>query len=218
LNDTALWEKKAMAFVIRSHRHLWGKNNEDPLAFVFKCGLENQFVKDLVIGWNKFGQKRLAENWGFRTDSLKAQKLFFPSGMVIPYIVEKKLLSIFIQPYDENKDNKIIVLNGSSSSTMVLGNRLKKKIERIAFVNNLLDGLFLFQEIKKSSCVMIHPDPDIPLDNHYKTLIKEAETAFIFSGDATQKALNRQIFSDMRNNCFYCYQSKEELRDLFLSS
>ena len=65
---------------------------------------------------------------------------------------------------------------------------------------------------------MIHPDPDIPLDNHYKNLIDEAETAFIFSGAATQKTLNRQIFSDMGNNCFYCYQSKEELRDLFLSS
>jgi hypothetical protein len=209
--------KKAVAFVIRSHRHLWGKNNEDPLAFVFKCGLENQFVKDLVIGWNKFGQERPLENWGFRTDTQKAQKLFLPSGIVIPYIVEKKLLSVFIHPYDENKANKTIILNGSSSPTMVLGNRLGEKIERIVFVNNLLDGLFLFQEIKKSECVMIHPDLNIPLDAHYKSMVKDAATAFIFSVDDTQKELNRQLFSDIGNNCFYNYKSKEELKDLFLS-
>jgi hypothetical protein len=65
---------------------------------------------------------------------------------------------------------------------------------------------------------MIHPDPNIPVDNHHKSMIKDASTAFIFSGDATQKKFNRQIFSDIENNCFYSYKSKEELRDLFLYS
>lgn len=218
LNDRFLWEKKAVAFVIRSHRHLWGKNNEDPLAFIFKCGLENQFVKNLVIGWNKFGQERRSENWGFRTDSQETQKLFFPSGIVVPYIIEKKLLSVFIHPYDENKTNNTIILNGSSSPTMVLGDHLEEKIEKVAFVSNILDGLFLFQEIKESGCVMIHPDPDIPVDNHYKSMVKDASTAFIFSGDTKQKKLNQQIFSDIGNICFYSYKSKEELRDLFLYS
>ncbi len=216
--NKTIWEKKAVAFVTRSHRHLWGKNNEDPQAFLFERGLKNQFIKKFVIGWNKFGQERPMKNWGFGSDSCDFQKLFLPSGIVIPYIVEKKLLSVFIHPYNENKNNHTIIVKGSSSPTMILGGNFKEKIEKIAVVNSLFDGFFLFQEIKEPCCVIIHPDSRVSLDNHYKSMVKDAGTAIIFSNDETQKKLTRQIFSDLPDKCFYTYKSKEELKDLFLSS
>nr|NJM03660.1 hypothetical protein [Desulfobacula sp.] len=59
------WRKKAGAFVIRCHHHLFGKNNEDPLAYLFTRGIKNEFAKKMLLGWNKFSQERPKENWGF---------------------------------------------------------------------------------------------------------------------------------------------------------
>ena len=122
------WKKKAMAFVIRSHRHLWGQNNEGPQAFLFTRGLKNQFIKNLLLGWNKFEQERPIENWEFETESQTGRKLFLPSGIVVPFIVEKQLQSIFIHPYDENKIHETTIVPGSLNPTLVLGGKKKKSL------------------------------------------------------------------------------------------
>ncbi len=212
LCDKAVWQPKAMAFVVRSHRHLWGKNNEDPQAFLFTRGLKNQFMKNLLLGWNKFGQERPIENWGFKTDSQTGRKLFLPSGIVVPFIVEKQLQSIFIHPYDENKTQKTTIVPGSLSSTLVLG----EKKEKIAIVQHLLDGLFLFQETDGSYCVMVHPDPHLSLDHHLKSIITNAGSVSIFCHDKDGTALNKKLFPGIPSHCFYAYQSKEELKKMML--
>ena len=213
LFDKAVWQPKAMAFVTRSHRHLWGKNNEDPQAFLFTRGLKNQFMKELLLGWNKFGQTRPIENWGFEIDSQTDKKLFLPSGIVVPFIVEKKLQSVFIHPYDENKIQKTTIVPGSLSPTLVLGD----KKEKIAIVQHLFDGLFLFQETQGSCCVMVHPDPHLPLDNHLKSIIKNAGSVSIFSYNNSGTALDKKLFPDIPSHCFYAYQSKEELKKVMLA-
>ncbi|MBU1195829.1 MAG: hypothetical protein KKE62_00790 [Proteobacteria bacterium] len=157
--DHSLWLKKARAFVTRSHRHLWGKNNEDPQAFLFTRGLKNAFIKQQLIGWNKFAQERPAINWGDMTATGTDKKLFLPAGIVIPYIKDKQLLSVFIHPYDdEAHDKKTTLLPGSLSSTLILGEN-KNQIIR---VENIFEGLLLFQEQQPSVCVMIHPDTGSP--------------------------------------------------------
>ncbi len=212
LYDKAVWQPKAMAFVVRSHRHLWGKNNEDPQAFLFTRGLKNQFMKNLLLGWNKFGQERPIENWGFKTDSQTGRKLFLPSGIVVPFIVEKQLQSIFIHPYDENKTQKTTIVPGSLSSTLVLGEKIKK----IAIVQHLFDGLFLFQETDGACCVMVHPDPHLPLDNHLKSIITNAGSVCIFFYDNDDRAINKKLFPDIPSHCFHTYHSKEELKKVVL--
>lgn len=221
--DRAMWKKKAMAFVTRSHRHLWGKNNEDPQAFLFTRGLKNQFIKDALMGWNKFGQQRPMENWGFESGN---KKLFLPAGVVVPFIVEKELRSVFIHSFyenktDENKKKQTLVLPGSLHSTLVLrndsdGSTGDRGLVKTAVIQNLIDGLFLFQETGRSCSVMIHPDPCLVLENHLQKIIKNAGSLFIFSADKEEYALNRQIFSDVPEHRFYTYQSKEELIEIFL--
>lgn len=158
--DHLIWTQKARAFVTRSHRHLWGKNNEDPQAFLFTRGLKNTFIKQQMIGWNKFAQERPAINWGDTTATGTDKKLFLPSGIVIPYIRDKQLLSVFIHPYEETHDKKTTLLPGSLSSTLILG----ENKNRIIRVENIFDGLFLFQEQKQAVCVMICPDTGRPMD------------------------------------------------------
>jgi hypothetical protein len=202
-----------MAFVTRSHRHLWGKNNEDPQAFLFTRGFSHQFAKEQLFGWNKFGQERPLQNWGDKTDSRETQKLFLPPGIVIPFIVEKKLQSIFIHPYDEAKKGKTTLVPGSWNPTMVLG----EKKEKIAVIQNVFDGLFLFQEMKNSCCVMIHPDPDVPLAHPLASMIKTAESVFIFSFEKKQLTTNKTLFPDLPTSCFYPCQSKEEMINICLA-
>lgn len=213
LFDRTVWTKKAMAFVTRSHRHLWGKNNEDPQAFLFTRGLNHQFIKEQLFGWNKFGQKRPLQNWGIKTDSRETQKLFLPSGIVIPFIVEKQLKSIFIHPYDENKRGRTTLVPGSWHPTMILGG----KKEKIAVIQNVFDGLFLFQEMKNSCCVMIHPNPDVPLDHPLASMVKTADSVFVFSFEKKQLTTNKILFPDLPKSCFYPYQSKEEMINICLT-
>lgn len=201
-----------MAFVVRSHRHLWGKNNEDPQAFLFTRGLKNQFIKDRLIGWNKFGQTRSIQNWGIETNFKTDEKLFLPSGIVIPFIVEKELRSIFIHPYDENKRNKTTIVPGSWTSTLVLG----EKKEKIAVIQNIFDGLFLFQELKDTCCVMIHPDLDLSLDFHLTAMIKNADAVLILSSEKKEFSVKKNLFPDVPGHCFYAYHSREEAKEYCL--
>lgn len=219
--DNSLWKKKATAFVIRSHRHLWGKNNEDPLAFLFTRGLENQFMKTRVLGWNKFGQKRPMENWGVKSELNKENRLFLPSGIVVPFIVEKELKSVFILSYKENKESRTFLVPGSSCPTIILEDkRLDRGAEgaKVALVQNLFDGLYLLQETKGAWAVVIHPDPALSLENHVKSMIEKKHKIFIFSSDQEQETSHRQLFPGLEDNCFYTYSLKEEMVKLCLKN
>ncbi|WP_041279149.1 hypothetical protein [Desulfobacula toluolica] len=207
--NRAVWKQKAMAFVVRSHRHLWGKNNEDPQAFLFTHGLKNQFIKDALIGWNKFGQTRSIKNWGIETNLKKDEKLFLASGIVIPFIVKKELKSIFIHPYDESQDNKTTIIPGSVTPTMVLG----EKKEKVAVIQNIFDGLFLFQELKDTCCIIIHPDPKFVLDLHLNAMLKNADTVLILSSEKKEFTEKKSLFPDVQDHCFYAYQSQDEAKE-----
>lgn len=212
--DNALWKQKATAFVIRSHRHLWGKNNEDPQAFLFTRGLNNKFAKDMLIGWNKFGQERPAEKWGEIIASPKKikphKKLFLPAGIVIPFIVDKDLKSVFIHPYEDGAQPAPHIIPGSTTPTLLLEKKaadLKKNI----VIKDLIDGLFLFQETRETCRVIIHPDHEIPLDNAYQSFGNTAESTFIFCTGTKEKAFYEKTFPHIPDRRFYTYQSTKEL-------
>lgn len=98
--DLKVWKKKAMAFVTRTHRHLWGKNNEEPLVFLYLQGLTHDFIRQMHLGWNKHVQHRDLEKWGlFDSDPAKnLSGVRVPAGIVLPYIVKRNLLSVVILP------------------------------------------------------------------------------------------------------------------------
>jgi hypothetical protein len=171
--DAAAWRKKAGAFVVRCHHHLFGKNNEDPLAYLFTRGIKNEFAKKMLLGWNKFSQERPGENWGFGPGP---EKLVLQKGLVIPYIVEKELKSVFIHAYEEAGPKNASMVAGSACTCMILENEPGQgKKESPVLVHDLMQGLLLFQEKKESGCIIIHPDPETPLDDTTKALLQSGE-------------------------------------------
>jgi len=210
-----IWKKKAVAFVTRSHRHLWGKNNEEPLAFLFLNGLENQSAKDMMIGWNKFGQERPKEKWGLV--SHLNEKFLLPSGIVIPYITNKELISVFIIPMLETRFNKISVIPGSQSMIMVL-NDINNQNQSIVIVRNIMDGLYLYQETKNTTSIIICPNLDAGSDTGYKmiddsikNLLLKAKTIRYFSYIKDKPDNLKMILKTFLNISYHSYQSKEEL-------
>lgn len=145
-NNTGAWQRKAMAFATRAHRHLWGKNNEDPLAFLFNQGLSNAFSKQLYLGWNKFGQDRPFETWGQNLPGT----FRLPPGLVFPHIVSKELKGLFIISMSDPAE--VFQVPGSSSPPLVLGDADAK--ERIP-ASGLLEGLCRFQAVAEGQAVEI---------------------------------------------------------------
>ncbi|SMD08367.1 hypothetical protein SAMN02746065_13032 [Desulfocicer vacuolatum DSM 3385] len=152
--DPLLWKKKATAFVIRSHRQLWGRNNEDPLAFLFRMGLSNATIKTLYLGWNKFGQERHWNKWGIQEphgQNLSGKKDCFllAAGIIFPHIIEKELKSIWIHPM--HPEGQISMVPGSAPGPVLLGD-VKKPV---VTTTSLFKGLCLFQDHKDTLCVKI---------------------------------------------------------------
>ena len=144
-----------MAFVTRSHHHLWGRNNEDPLAFLFEMGLSNATIKSLHLGWNKFGQERHCDKWGVKNlekiDSPgKNNSFVLPPGIVFPHIIEKELTSIWIHSLD--RAGPVFMVPGSAPGPVLLGDFKKP----VVTTSDLFKGLCMFQEKQESLCVKIH--------------------------------------------------------------
>ena len=176
--NPVVWQRKATAFVVRSHRHLWGKNNEDPLSFLFKQGLKNQFARDQYLGWNKFGQERPLDTWGFDKPCGRPDKFLLPAGIVIPFIRDKQLISVFILPFLQPK-SAATVIPGSQSTILYLEGPGKT----IYIIQDIMDGLLLFQEKGDTVNVMVLADPGRPLEPGYITLIKQADHIRVYVKD-----------------------------------
>jgi len=173
--DPAAWDRKAKAFAVRSHRHLWGKNNEDPLAYLFTRGLKNSFIKECYLGWNKFGQERPCHTWGLGKTLKKAEKFLLPSGIVIPYIKDTLLIGIFIHPFCDATPTTIMV-PGSGSCSMVFGNNK----DSVCVITDIIDGLLLFQEKKETHSVLIHTDLSQPPVLEHLSLLDRAGEVKIY--------------------------------------
>ena len=139
ITDPKAWKRKAMAFATRAHRHLWGKNNEDPLVFLFRHGLSNEFSKKIYLGWNKFSQERPSLNWGIQGGG----NFTLPAGIVFPHIVDRELLSLFVIPMETS--GGLFIVPGSNAvpgTDLLLGDPGEDPLS----AGNILEGLCRIQE------------------------------------------------------------------------
>lgn len=120
--DTGVWKQKAMAFVTRCHRHLWGKNNEDPLVFLYHQGLTHDFIRRMHLGWNKHPQQRDLTKWGLSDQEEDLSRFQLPAGIVLPCIKNKNLQSVAI--LSMNSDCPPCLIPGSRRDIILGGSRL----------------------------------------------------------------------------------------------
>ncbi len=151
MTDNVLWRDKAVAFAARSRQELWGKHNEDILAWFFLNGFKNRFIKDKLLGWNRRPKERPSEAWGFPEGT---GPLFFPPGIVIPFVEEKHLRKLVI--FDHSRiGGPCHVVPGSAGIPMVFG----QDTRRTAVVENIIHGLLLHQEFPENLRVVVPDDP-----------------------------------------------------------
>ena len=134
-----------MAFAIRAHRHLWGKNNQDPLAFLFCQGLTHAFSRSMYLGWNKHGQHRAYDGWGIDREG----RFFLPPGIVVPHIVDQTLYALFILSMTD--PDHVARVPGSRPGPLVMGDPCGPCQE----VRGLIKGLTLLQDHPSPLCVRI---------------------------------------------------------------
>ena len=206
VTDPSRWEKKAIAFVTRSHQQLWGKNNEEPLAWLFEQGFENAFAKKMHLGWNKHAQTRAADTWGL---TISTQKMTLPAGIVIPYIVKKKLLSIFIYPFETEDNTKTIP--GSQSDTLILGNQH----HTVAVISNIIHGFYLFQETGDSAVTVVTTDIRQFFSNFKKTGLKKDTRVLVFFSDPSEKARFKNENLQFDHSHLHLYKIKDDLIQIF---
>ena len=143
--DPGTWKKKATAFAIRTHNHLWGKNNEDPLVFLYQKGFSHEFSRQMYLGWNKYGQHRSCQTWG-----LSGKGSFsLPSGIVFPHIIEKNILGIYIISMEDSET--VHIIPGSFNGPLVLGEPDKE----IRYTGSIIEGLNILQDHSDQFCVHI---------------------------------------------------------------
>lgn len=186
----SIWQEKAVAFVIRAQRELWGKRNEDPMVWFFKNGFKNQFIKNLLIGWNRHNKVRSSESWNLDPTCTEAGlppgKLLFPEGLVIPYIVDKSLKKLTIFKFNSESPDKIHVITGSCQISMILGNPKKT----VAVIEDVMDGLYLHQEAGEKLCVLIPHKLDTSPDLAANKLLEKAETILFCSKQSSAEGIS----------------------------
>nr|NJM03659.1 hypothetical protein [Desulfobacula sp.] len=83
--------------------------------------------------------------------------------------------AVFIYAYEAADPQNTAMVPGSLSSCMVLHTGPEKpgpgKKEAPVLVHDLIQGLLLFQEKKEAGCIIIHPDPETPLDDAAAALL-----------------------------------------------
>ncbi|MGM0417789.1 MAG: hypothetical protein ACQEQS_03590 [Thermodesulfobacteriota bacterium] len=167
------WRLKAGAFVIRAAHQLWGKKNEDIIAWIFEHGFKNSFVKDHLFGINRKPMSRPAKNWGI--DYFNDEKINLPPGITIPYIKNKNLLKVFIYSHEGSETGKVSIIEGSSTAPVILSNNNKTCTTE----EDLIQGYLLFQEKGEKTDVII-PDYRLKsMDEYTEAVLRKYENLYI---------------------------------------
>jgi len=141
------WQLKARQIIKTAERDLWSKSLlKNTHSWIKKRGLNKKTLKDSNIGFTvNLDRYEIRSEWGL-SERLNEQgeptKLWIPSGLVIPYEKDGQIKKIKIRNFDENIDQKYILLEGSSTGPMVWG----ENKYCFVIVESELDGLLLHQE------------------------------------------------------------------------
>lgn len=109
------WQHQAMAFLARCRAQMWGKHKEEPLAWLFRAGFTTSFADKAFFGWNFRPMTRNAGTW--LGPEHEGEKYFLPSGLILPWIHEEKLLRLSVV----QENGEVFVLCGSSTGVMRVG-------------------------------------------------------------------------------------------------
>lgn len=142
------WQHQATAFLARCRAQMWGKHREEPLAWLFRAGFTVAFAENALFGWNFRPMTRNAASW--LGPEHEGEKFFLPSGLVLPWIHEQKVLRLSVV----RENGESLVLSGSSMEIMEAGEG-----RNLFLVFSDGDFFRILQELPPGFSVMSAPDP-----------------------------------------------------------
>jgi len=158
-----VWTTRAALLIEISHKKLL--DNEKHVDFLSNRGLTRETIIKAKLGWNPVDIYTLRTSWGLESNG---KKLWIPSGLVIPYLVEKKPIRIRIRRFDG--DPRYYLVPGSDTRAMLLGHG-----GTLTIVESELDGLLVYQESQDISSVIALGSAQIRPDIDADVLIKQAK-------------------------------------------
>ena len=109
-------------------------------------GLADATIKAASLGWNNKDVWKERSEFGLdpaiSKNTGKPKKVWIPAGLIIPYIVDDKVIRVRIRRKDPGAGDRYILLPGSDTRPMILGN-LKSTL---SIIESELDGLLVNQD------------------------------------------------------------------------
>lgn len=91
------WQTAAAAFLDWSHDRLWDAADERGLDYLTSRGLNDLAAWNGWLGYNPQRLIRSRARWGLPRDDERGDDLYLPAGLVIPYLVERRVVKLEIR-------------------------------------------------------------------------------------------------------------------------
>ena len=118
------WKEKASGFLAWTQEQLWTDAGAEARAFLHGRGIQDASIKRAGLGWNPTDAYRDREAWGLEPEQRengKPKRLWLPTGLVIPCIVDGKPVRIRIRRPEPGNGPRYYALPGSTFPPLSIG-------------------------------------------------------------------------------------------------
>jgi hypothetical protein len=143
------WQEKCQALTSWAEKQLWQTEAGKPVLAWLRTerGLSDQTIKSARLGWNPGALYRERVEWGLKPETSsktgKPKRVWIPSGLVIPLVIDGSVLRIRIRRDNIGKaDERYILITGSDTRPLVLSTGSFPAV----VVESDLDALLIHQE------------------------------------------------------------------------
>jgi|LGOV01.1.fsa_nt_gb hypothetical protein len=161
-----VWQAQAKTFLDRAQGHLWSDQGKETRQWLNNRGLTDETIKQAGLGLNPHDLFWTRQYWGLEPvihpKTGKPKKVWAPSGLVIPHIIDGQVIRLRIRTQIHRDGNPYIIVPGSDMGPMAWG--MDK--EAIVIVESELDGFLVNQEaggvvgVVALGSAQARPDPE----------------------------------------------------------
>ncbi len=174
------WQERAKAFQDAAIRCLWSPDGAAMRQWLnTKRGLNDQTIKDAMLGYCPKDIFNPLEAWGFPPDVNEKGNpaaIFIPTGLTIPFLQCGKMARIKIrrEPQESEDDRYRIVRGSSGNAVMVRGQG-----KNVCVVESELDAILLSQEVGDLCSFIALGSAKVKPDAEADHLLQQVETILI---------------------------------------
>ncbi len=174
---SAQWQTQAHILVKKAQECLWHEQYVNFRTWLHDRGLKEETIRTAKLGWNwtdLYHERAIWELPPKIKEDGTPSKLWIPAGLAIPYIKGDQIQRIRVRRPDPQDDYKYYLIQGSSSVSMVLGNR-----NAVIVVESELDAILIHQEVGDLVGVVALGSAQNRPDTVTTELLRKAETIIV---------------------------------------